>query len=57
MPAWEYITTPLWSHDTTAVLNNWGDGGWELVQSVQGPEGGPVAYLKREKGVGPEGGR
>jgi len=57
MPAWEYITTPLLIHNTTAILNNWGDDGWELVQIVQGPEGGPVAYLKREKGLAAEGGQ
>lgn len=44
---WEYLTTPLIVHNTTAILNNWGDQGWELVQVVQGPEGGLVAYLKR----------
>ena len=43
-------------HTTTAILNNWGEQGWELVQIVQGPEGGLVAYLKREKGLAPEGG-
>jgi len=49
MPAWEYITTPLIIHNTTAILNNWGADGWELVQVVTGPEGGLVAYFKREK--------
>ncbi len=44
-------------HTTTAILNNWGEQGWELVQIVQGPEGGLVAYLKREKGFEPEGGQ
>jgi hypothetical protein len=44
---WEYITTPLLIHNTTAILNNWGSEGWELVQVVTGPEGGLVAYLKR----------
>lgn len=47
MQRWEYLTTPLIVHNTTAILNNWGDQGWELVQVVQGPEGGLVAYLKR----------
>lgn len=47
MQRWEYVTTPLIVHNTTAILNNWGDQGWELVQIVQGPEGGLVAYLKR----------
>ncbi|MGX5680873.1 hypothetical protein [Schumannella luteola] len=47
MPSWEYITTPLLIHNTTAILNNWGSQGWELVQIVTGPEGGLVAYLKR----------
>jgi len=46
---WEYMTTPLIVHNTAAILNNWGSQGWELVQVVQGPEGGLVAYLKREQ--------
>lgn len=48
MRRWEYVTTPLIVHNTAAILNNWGADGWELVQVVQGPEGGLVAYLKRE---------
>jgi len=51
MPAWEYLTTPLMIHNTAAILNNWGKQGWELVQVVQGPEGGLVAYLKRPADV------
>ncbi len=47
MPTWEYLTTPLIVHNTSAILNNWGSEGWELVQVVTGPEGGLVAYLKR----------
>ena len=47
MTKWEYITTPLISHNTTQILNNWGSEGWELVQIVTGPEGGLVAYFKR----------
>lgn len=47
MTTWEYLTTPLMIHNTAAILNNWGKQGWELVQVVQGPEGGLVAYLKR----------
>lgn len=54
MPAWEYLTTPLMIHNTAAILNNWGTDGWELVQVVNGPEGGLVAYLKRPL-AGPEG--
>jgi len=49
MPNWEYLTTPLMIHNTAAILNNWGSEGWELVQIVTGPEGGLVAYLKREQ--------
>lgn len=49
MPKWEYLTTPLIIHNTSAILNNWGSEGWELVQVVTGPEGGLVAYLKRQK--------
>jgi hypothetical protein len=47
MTTWEYLTTPLLIHNTAAILNNWGKQGWELVQVVQGPDGGLVAYLKR----------
>lgn len=47
MQRWEYLTTPLIVHNTTAILNNWGEQGWELVHVVQGPEGSLVAYLKR----------
>ncbi len=47
MSYWEYLTTPLLIHNTAAILNNWGKQGWELVQVVQGPEGGLVAYFKR----------
>ncbi|HEX4057661.1 MAG TPA: hypothetical protein VHX87_05020 [Galbitalea sp.] len=49
MPSWEYMTTPLIIHNTAAILNNWGSDGWELVQVVPGPEGGLVAYFKRER--------
>jgi hypothetical protein len=49
MPVWEYATTPLLIHNTTAILNTWGAQGWELVQIVTGPEGGLVAYLKRQQ--------
>ena len=49
MTTWEYLTAPLLVHNTAAILNNWGKQGWELVQVVQGPEGGLVAYLKREQ--------
>jgi hypothetical protein len=47
LPRWEYITTPLLLHRETAILNNWGSEGWELVQIVIGPEGGLVAFFKR----------
>jgi hypothetical protein len=44
---WEYATTPLIIHNTTQILNSWGDDGWELVTVINGPEGGLVAYFKR----------
>ncbi|MBF4575961.1 MULTISPECIES: hypothetical protein [unclassified Frondihabitans] len=47
MVLWEYFTAPLIVHNTTAILNNFGSEGWELVQVLQTPEGGLVAYLKR----------
>jgi hypothetical protein len=34
-------------HKETAILNNWGSEGWELVQIVTGPEGGKIAFFKR----------
>jgi hypothetical protein len=45
--SWEYATVALTIHNPQAVLNAWGEDGWELVQIVQGPEGGLVSYLKR----------
>lgn len=48
--AFEYATVPLISHATKAILDNWGEDGWELVQVVPGPNPEQlVAYLKREK--------
>ena len=48
MVLWEYMTTPLMVHNSTAILNNWGSDGWELVQVVPGPSPeNLVAYLKR----------
>jgi hypothetical protein len=44
---WEYFVTPLLLHNEAKILNNWGDKGWELVQIIDGPEGGNVAYMKR----------
>ena len=48
MPKWEYATTPLLIHNTTAILNTWGSQGWELVQIAPGmnPEN-LVGYFKR----------
>lgn len=45
---WEYFVTPLLLHNEAAILNNWGAKGWELVQIIEGPAGGNVAYLKRK---------
>lgn len=49
MRTWEYLTAPILIHSTTAILNNFGEDGWELVAIVPGPEGGLVAYFKRER--------
>lgn len=49
MQKWEYATVPLLIHATKAILDQWGEDGWELVQvvpSAQNPEN-LVAYLKR----------
>ncbi len=47
MTNWEYATTPLVIHNETAILNNWGDEGWELVQVGTNSEGGLIAFMKR----------
>lgn len=49
MTKWEYSTIPLLTHATKAILDQWGQDGWELVQVVPGPTGSGnlVAYLKR----------
>ena len=39
MTKWEYATIPLIIHATKAILDQWGDDGWELVQVVPGPDG------------------
>ncbi|MGO1435476.1 MAG: DUF4177 domain-containing protein [Canibacter sp.] len=44
---WEYFVTPLLLHQEAKILNNWGAKGWELVQIIEGPAGGNVAYMKR----------
>ena len=47
---WEYATIPLIIHNTKAILDQWGEDGWELVTVLPGPDGNaPVAYLKRPK--------
>ena len=50
MQKWEYATIPLIIHSTQAILDTWGDDGWELVAVIPGPDGqNLVAYLKRPK--------
>lgn len=49
MTRWEYATAPLIVHATQQILNNWGEDGWELVQTVVMPDGNLVAYFKRSK--------
>ncbi|HEY3608547.1 MAG TPA: hypothetical protein VGL06_13650 [Pseudonocardiaceae bacterium] len=52
MNKWEYATVPLLIHATKAILDQWGEDGWELVQVLPGPSGEQlVAYLKRPKGA------
>ena len=50
MTRWEYVTIPLLVHNTKAILDTWGDDGWELVAIVPGlnPEN-LIAYLKRPR--------
>ena len=51
MTKWEYATTPVLIHNTQAILNTWGEDGWELVAVVTMPEGNLVAYFKRPQGA------
>ncbi len=48
---WEYSTIPLLIHNTKAILDSWGEDGWELVTVLHGPGSGDqlVAYLKRPR--------
>lgn len=45
---WEYLTAPLLIHNTKAILDNFGQDGWELVTVTTGanPEQ-LVAFFKR----------
>lgn len=50
MIRWEYLTVPLLKHNTKAILDNFGDDGWELVALGSGMDAeSVVAYLKRPK--------
>ena len=50
MQKWEYATIPLLIHNTKAILDTWGDDGWELVTVIPGPDGqNLVAYLQRPR--------
>jgi hypothetical protein len=51
MTKWEYATVPLLIHATKAILDQWGEDGWELVTVLPGASGDQlVAYLKRPRG-------
>lgn len=52
MTKWEYATVPLLIHATKAILDQWGEDGWELVTVLPAPSGEQlVAYFKRPKGA------
>jgi hypothetical protein len=52
MTKWEYVTVPLLIHATKAILDQWGEDGWELVTVLPSPSGEQmVAYFKRPKGA------
>ena len=47
MKKWEYATVPLMIHTTKAILDNWGEDGWELVTVLPGasaPAGACLLY-------------
>ncbi|MEN9707084.1 MAG: hypothetical protein RIS31_650 [Actinomycetota bacterium] len=47
MTKWEYLTTPMPPHNQTAILNDWGKDGWELVSITTNLQGGMIAFFKR----------
>jgi len=50
MIRWEYLTAPLLKHNTKAILDNFGQDGWELVALGSGmDQESVVAYFKRPK--------
>ena len=49
MIMWEYATVPLMLHKEAAILNSWGEDGWELVTVNTTAQGGLLAFFKREK--------
>jgi len=50
MQKWEYLTAPLLVHNTKAILDTFGEDGWELVAVVPGPNAeNLVAYFKRPR--------
>ena len=65
MKKWEYATVPLMIHTTKAILDNWGEDGWELVtvlprclrtrrrsppsNMVAPTQGNPIAYFKARR--------
>jgi hypothetical protein len=48
MTKWEYATVPILLHKEAAILNAWGVDGWELVSVESGPNGGLIAFMKRQ---------
>jgi hypothetical protein len=50
MTKWEYLTAPLLVHNTKAILDTFGEDGWELVTVIPGMNSeNLVAYFKRPK--------
>ena len=48
MTKWEYLTAPLLIHNTKAILDNFGQDGWELVTVTAGANAEQlVAFFKR----------
>lgn len=49
MTKWEYMVAPIPLHNEKAMLDNFGDMGFELVSIQTSAQGGLVAFLKRPK--------
>lgn len=49
MTKWEYQVAPILWHNEAAILNNFGEMGFELVHIEKNDQGGLVGFFKKPK--------